>query len=224
VSCTGDVGARENILKRIRAAQGRPGGEPTEAELTAIRETMREHEIGPLPGIALPIDQVGQFKSECVRLGSTYAELGSMADVPAAVGDYLAAGGLEKRVVLWHELATLDWQRAGVAIDDRPATGDDRTGLTGSFAAIAETGTVLLLSAPQWPKATALLPETHICIVRRGRLVDTMEEAFAMLRNEVGEPPRATFFVSGPSRTADIEQTIVIGAHGPYRVHVLLVP
>jgi L-lactate dehydrogenase complex protein LldG len=44
------------------------------------------------------------------------------------------------------------------------------------------------------------------------------------MRNERGEPPRATFFVSGPSRTADIEQTIVVGAHGPYRVHVILVP
>ena len=73
-------------------------------------------------------------------------------------------------------------------------------------------------------KATALLPETHVCIVRRSRLVDTMEGSFAMLRNERGEPPRATFFVSGPSRTADIEQTIVVGAHGPYRVHVILVP
>ena len=111
-----------------------------------------------------------------------------------------------------------------MTIDDRPANGDDRTGITGSFCAIAETGTVLLLSAPHPPKATALLPETHICVVRRSRLVDTMEEAFALMRNEIGEPPRATFFVSGPSRTADIEQTIVIGAHGPYRVHVILVP
>jgi L-lactate dehydrogenase complex protein LldG len=51
-----------------------------------------------------------------------------------------------------------------------------------------------------------------------------MEDAFQLLRDEKGKLPRATFFVSGPSRTADIEQTIVIGAHGPYRVHVIIIP
>jgi L-lactate dehydrogenase complex protein LldG len=51
-----------------------------------------------------------------------------------------------------------------------------------------------------------------------------MEAAFALLRAERGEPPRATWFVSGASRTADIEQTLVVGAHGPYRAHVILVP
>lgn len=218
------MSARENILGRIRKAQGRSGAEPAEAELDAIRASMREHEIGPLPGVALPVDRRVQFCAECTRLGSTHAEVARIEDVPAEVARYLADQGLEKRAVAWTGLAGLDWQAAGVAIDDRPARGDDRTGITGSFCAIAETGTVLLLSSPGTPKATALLPETHICLVRGSRLVDTMEEAFALMRNEVGEPPRATFFVSGPSRTADIEQTIVIGAHGPYRVHVILVP
>jgi L-lactate dehydrogenase complex protein LldG len=68
-----------------------------------------------------------------------------------------------------------------------------------------------------------LLPETHIAVLERSRLVATMEDAFALVRREVGELPRAAWFVSGPSRTADIEQTIVIGAHGPYRVHVIVV-
>ena len=216
--------SRARILARIRKAQGRPGGEPTEAEFDMIRTAMAEHEIGPLPGIALPPDQLAQFRSECARQGSTYAEVGGYGDVPGEVAGYLDRLGLEKRVVLWPELANLEWGAAGIAIDNRPAQGSDRTGITGCFCAIAETGTVLLLGSPERPKATALLPETHVCIVRRSRLVDTMEEAFAMLRNERGEPPRATFFISGPSRTADIEQTIVVGAHGPYRVHVILVP
>jgi L-lactate dehydrogenase complex protein LldG len=192
--------------------------------MEAVREGFEAHEIGPLPGIALPIDRLVQFRAECTRLGSTHADVARMEEVPREVARYLADKGLEKRAVAWTELAGLDWQSAGVAIDDRPANGDDRTGITASFCAIAETGTVLLLSSPRTPKATALLPETHVCVVRRSRMVDTMEEAFALMRNEVGQPPRATFFVSGPSRTADIEQTIVIGAHGPYRVHVILVP
>ena len=218
------MSARQNILARIRKAQGRAGNEPTEEELQAIRRSMKEHEIGPLPGIALPPDALTQFRSECARLGSTCSEALRLEDVPREVAAYLASKQLELRVVLWPELASLDWAGAGIVADNRPANGGDRTGVTGCFCAIAETGTVLLLSHPSRPKATALLPETHVCIVSKVRLLDTMEEAFARIRNEVGEPPRATYFVSGPSRTADIEQTIVIGAHGPYRVHVILVP
>ena len=92
------------------------------------------------------------------------------------------------------------------------------------FAKPLLTGTLLLLSSPAHPKKTALLPESHIAVVSAARLVPTMEAAFALLRMERGELPRATWFVSGASRTADIEQTLVIGAHGPYRAHVIIIP
>ncbi|HVL75378.1 MAG TPA: LUD domain-containing protein, partial [Noviherbaspirillum sp.] len=89
--------------------------------------------------------------------------------------------------------------------------------------AVAETGTLMLLSGPRtWPSAS-LLPETHVAIVERSRIVAAMEDAFALARAEHGELPRAVNFISGPSRTGDIEQTIVLGAHGPYRVHVIIV-
>lgn|SRR5512139_3183654 len=216
------MGARENILARIRKAQGRSGAEPTAAERAAVREAIARHEVGPQPPFAHAPDRLAQFRKECDRLGTTHAQVASERDVPAEVARYLAANGLEPRLAGWGEFAGLDWAGAGIAFDNRPARGDDRTGLTGCFCAIAETGTVLLLSAPATPKVTALLPETHVCVVRTSRLVDTMEDSFALVRAEVGDPPRAVFFVSGPSRTADIEQTIVIGAHGPYRVHVIL--
>lgn len=217
------MGARENILARIRKAQGRSGSLPTEAEAALVRETIARHEVGPQPPFAHAPDRLAQFRKECERLATTHATVSSQADIPAEVARYLGAAGLAKRVVGWHEFAALDWPGSGIVFDDRPARGADATGLTGSHCAIAETGTVLLLSSPQTPKLTALLPETHLCIVKAARVLDTMEEAFSLLRQEAGEPPRAVFFVSGPSRTADIEQTIVIGAHGPYRVHVIVV-
>jgi L-lactate dehydrogenase complex protein LldG len=218
------VGARENILARIRKAQGRPGAEPGEAEMALVRETIARREVGPQPAFAHAPDRVAQFRKECDRQGTTHTALASEAEIPAEVARYLDSAGLAKSIVGWREFAGLDWAAAGVAFDGRPATGDDATGLTGCFCSIAETGTVLLLSSPATPKVTALLPETHFCIVRTSRMLDTMEDSFALLRREVGDPPRSVFFVSGPSRTADIEQTIVIGAHGPYRVHVILVP
>lgn len=218
------MSSRENILERIRKAQGRPGATPTEADLAQVRAAIAQRPMGPLPGIARTNDPLGQFRRECDRLATTHTEAHARADVPHEVRRYLDANALDLRVLIWHELADLDWDSAGIAVDDRGPQGSDRTGVTGCFCAIAETGTVLLLSSPQTPKATALVPETHICLVSRARMVATMEEAFALMRREIGEPPRATWFISGPSRTADIEQTLVIGAHGPYRVHVILVP
>ena len=217
------MGARENILARIRKAQGRSGGLPTEAEIAQVRGEIARHEVGPQPAFAHAPDRLAQFRRECERLGTTHATVASESEIPAEVARYLAANGLGPALAGWNEFAGLDWKAAGIAFLDRPANADDATGLTGCFCAIAETGTVLLLSAPAMPKLNALLPETHICIVRGARMLDTMEESFALLRSEVGDPPRAVFFVSGPSRTADIEQTIVIGAHGPYRVHVVVV-
>jgi L-lactate dehydrogenase complex protein LldG len=95
--------------------------------------------------------------------------------------------------------------------------------VTGAFCAIAETGTLMLLSGRETGARTSLLPETHIAIVDAARIVKGMEEGWALLRSEHQKIPRAVNFVSGPSRTADIEQTIVIGAHGPYRVHIVVV-
>ncbi|HZZ91627.1 MAG TPA: lactate utilization protein C [Usitatibacter sp.] len=218
------MSARDNILGRIRKAQGRIGSEPTAAELEQVRSAIARHAVGPIPAIGRASDLVRQFEHECDRVGTTYAQAPSIEAVPAEVRRFLDANALEPRAVLWHELAGLGWNDAGVAIDDRPAAGSDRTSITTCFCAIAETGTLLLLSSPATPKATALLPETHICIASKSRLLPNMEAAFALLRAERGELPRSTWFVSGASRTADIEQTLVVGAHGPYRVHVILVP
>lgn len=218
------MSARDAILSRIRKSQGRAGSEPTPAERAGVREAIARREIGPHPDIARAPDSLVQFRKECERVSTTSAEVASREAVPAEVKRYLDSIGAAAPIVAWREFADLGWSDAGVAFEARPAKGDDRTGLTGCFCAIAETGTLFLLSAPEMPKTNALLPETHICVVRKSRLVKTMEDAFALMRAEIGEPPRAVFLVSGPSRTADIEMTIVIGAHGPYRVHVILVP
>jgi L-lactate dehydrogenase complex protein LldG len=88
---------------------------------------------------------------------------------------------------------------------------------------MAETGTLVILSGAGMPTATALLPDTHVAVVRAERIVSGMEEVFALIRRDCGVLPRAVNMISGPSRTGDIEQTIVLGAHGPFRVHILVV-
>lgn len=218
------MSARENILARIRANSGKQGA-TTEQELATARAVISARIRGPLP---LPTfaqhEPVSHFIEECDRLKTTLAEVQSFHDVPAEIARYLVSENLEKKLAGWTEFSALNWTAANIDFANRAANANDLVGLTGCFCGIGETGTLLLLGALATPKVTALLPETHICVLKKSRIVATMEDAFQLMRDEIGEPPRATFFVSGPSRTADIEQTIVIGAHGPYRVHVVLIP
>jgi L-lactate dehydrogenase complex protein LldG len=136
---------------------------------------------------------------------------------------YLLGHGLPARAVVVPELLDVDWAAAGLAVEARAAGDDDLVGVTGCFCAIAETGTLMLCSAAASPATVSLLPETHIAVVDGRRIVASMEEGWQLVRQELGNLPRAVNFVSGPSRTGDIEQTIVLGAHGPYRVHLILV-
>jgi L-lactate dehydrogenase complex protein LldG len=215
------VSAREKILGRIRTNSGR-SGPTTEAELAAVRAVIAQHATGPAlsPGWS---DDLARFKERAVAMASTVATVASRADVPAAVAAYLRDGGLPTRGVCWSALGDLPWPSAGLEVEPRPAQDGDLVGITGAFCAIAETGTLVLLSGKDTPARSSLLPETHVAVVDAGSVVPSMEAAWQRVRDRMGRLPRAVNFVSGPSRTADIEQTLVLGAHGPYRVHIVVV-
>ncbi len=214
------MSAREKILARIRKAQGRGGSKPSQAELEAVETYLRAHPRGTLPRV--DGDLVARFRARAESMQSTTGEVERMSEVPVAVARYLRAGNLPLSGCVWPQLAHLDWKGAGLALEPRGAKDGDPIGVTGAFAAIAETGTLVLASGPGTPASVSLLPETHIAIVPAARIVAHMEEAWDLARAELRELPRAVNFVSGPSRTADIDQTIVLGAHGPYRVHILI--
>ncbi len=215
------MSARENILARIRANQKKPGVTSV-AELDAAATFISAHPQGPRPSSDWP-DLIGRFKEQSLKMESTVDEVSSIAAIPHAVARYLNEKNLENLGVCWPAFANLDWQGVGLSMEVRSAIESDRLGITGSFCAIAETGTVLLMTSPTAPNKVSLLPETHVAIVRTSRIVVGMEEAWNLVRAEFKQLPRACSFISGPSRTADIEQTLVIGAHGPYRVHIILV-
>jgi L-lactate dehydrogenase complex protein LldG len=212
--------ARAAIFARIRKAQKRA---PTaqQSELDQVQDYLAHHVSGPRPDLGL--DLVERFRQQALRTSQTLDEVATLADVPAAAARYLDGLGLAKTAVAWKTLDALPWPTAGLGVEFRPPVNEDLVGITGCFCAVAETGTLMLLSGPDTFASAALLPETHIAIVPKARIVAGIEDAFALAKSERGELPRATNFISGPSRTGDIEQTIVLGAHGPYRVHVILV-
>ena len=196
------MSARDEILARVRAglAKGAAG-----TRRSAALAHLQAAAPGPLP--TLRGDLVTRFCDKAGSLASMVERVADYAAVPARVAAYLAgavsagAGGDRAR-------------------RRRPSTGPppalpataaaradaDPVGITGCFCAIAETGTLLLLSGPATPASVSLLPETHIALVPAARVVATMEDAFALLHRERGQLPRAANFVSGPSRTGDIEQ------------------
>jgi L-lactate dehydrogenase complex protein LldG len=212
--------SRRHILDRIRQRVGRTpqnavGAQDTMAAALAARTQ------GPRPPVG--DDLFLCFRQRSEALASTVDRVPALADVPPAVARYLQHGGLPTAAVCAPEMAGLDWLAAGLAVEGRAARAGDLVGITGCFCAIAETGTLMLCSSPASPASVSLLPETHIALVNAERIVPGMEEGWQLARAELGGLPRSVNFISGPSRTGDIEQTIVLGAHGPYRVHVIVV-
>ncbi len=211
--------ARAAILAQIRARQGRPAA-LHDMEAADVEVDIGRHVRGPQPTIT---DLVAGFTAQAQALQTSVARVAGAQGVPSAVAAYLREQSLPFQGVAWDTLADLPWIDAGVALELRPPRDEDKLGITGCFCAVAETGSLVLASSPATPSSTHLLPETHIAIVPASRIVAALEDAYALLRAELGELPRALSTVSGPSRTGDIEQTIVLGAHGPYRVHVVIV-
>ncbi len=212
------MSARENILGRIRTSLRREAGDGAAA---LVRAHLSAHAISPRPPIAG--DLLARFREKALALSTSISEAADWQDVPAVAAAYLSANKLPMNAVCWKALGDLDWARDGVSMQARPARESDLVGVTEAFCAIAETGTLMTLSGAHTPPVTSLLPETHIAVVRVSQIVPSMEEAWQRLRETPDYPPRAVNFISGPSRTADIEQTLTFGAHGPYRVHVILV-
>jgi len=220
--------ARDRIFARIRAAQGRPS-QVTTGEREAVADYLARHPAGPQPPVSENLAEA--FGLQAQKLASTVDRVPTPAGVPEAVARYLDQLGLGRRAMAWDTLRDLPWQDQQLTVEFRPPVREveadrehpDLVGITGCFCAIAETGSLMLLSGPETFASAALLPETHIAVVPVSRILPNLEAAFAKVREERGQLPRATNIISGPSRTGDIEQTIVLGAHGPYRVHVILV-
>ncbi|HLO65178.1 MAG TPA: lactate utilization protein C [Azonexus sp.] len=210
--------AREEILGRVRQGVGK--GDFAGRRAAAEAQLMARGR-GPQPVMSGSL--VDRFRAKAESLASTLDAVAERSAAPGAVARYLAAQSKAAQIVVTPDIADLDWAASGIQSEARGAVDADQVGVTGCFCAVAETGTLVLLSGPDSPATVSLLPETHIALVDAARIVATMEDAFALLRAERGEVPRAVNFVSGPSRTGDIEQTIVLGAHGPCRVHLILI-
>jgi L-lactate dehydrogenase complex protein LldG len=172
-------------------------------------------------------DLVQHFKDRQRLLGVEVIDVDSVDDVPAAIAAYLQRLGLPARLrcgadPLW---AALPWERAPSLVVDKGAAEDgDSTGLSRAVAGVAETGTLALVSGPANPVTLVFVPDTHIVVLQATTIVAHYEEAIALVKAETGGAmPRTLNLVTGASRTGDIGGKIVMGAHGPRRLAVILI-
>jgi L-lactate dehydrogenase complex protein LldG len=218
--------AREQILGGIRAGLGR--GRLGEAEREALDARLAAHPRNLVPARAAaldPADQVALFVAMAEEVDATIARVASASEVPAAVADYLSTQNLPARLVIAPDpqLDDVPWsERPLLELRQGMAENSDAAGLTGCFAAIAETGTLMLVSGPESPTRNNFLPDTHIAVLRASQVVAAYEDGWERLRQR-GAMPRTVNFITGPSRTGDIEQRLVLGAHGPRRLHIVLI-
>jgi L-lactate dehydrogenase complex protein LldG len=219
-------GSREQILASIRRSSKR--GRLDTAREAELRERVAMHQRNLVPARAAALDESGQvdlFVAMAEEVQTTVARVGSLAAVPDEVARYLAADNLPAELVLAPDpkLDDIPWDaRPLLRIRRGRAEPDDAVSLTPCFAAIAETGTLMLVSGAGTPTTLNFLPDTHIVVVHGDQVVATYEDGWDRLRS-AGGVPRTVNFITGPSRTGDIEQRIELGAHGPRRLHIVLV-
>lgn len=209
--------ARGDILSAIRAAT---------AERTGAAPPVEDH-ILPARATGGAAELRARFIEQAEFAGASIAVAAGPDTVAAAVAAFVATLPGESDVAVAPDdgLDALRWDEGPARIRVGAPTASDRVTVTGAVAAIAETGTVLVRSGPSVANAAYLLGEAHIVVLPAGRIVGGYEQAWALLRAAApeGALPRAATFITGPSRTADIEKTPQIGVHGPRRLHIVLV-
>jgi len=228
------MAARDDILAGIRRSLGRSGPlDSARAEQLHARLAAHRRNLIPARTNLDPAALTALFQTMAESVFATVDRVADMGDVPAALSNYLKRENLPAQVVMAPD-ATLDaagWDSEPLLEIRRGVPQErDLVSVTSAPAAVAETGTLVMFSGPDHPSTLNFLPETHVVVLPVDRIAKTYEDVWDMIRAGMaggngadGLPPRTVNMITGPSRSGDIEQTLLLGAHGPRRLHIILV-
>lgn len=208
--------ARDEILARVRAALGRDGLDRNTRE--RLDRRLADPPLHDRP--AVDPDLVGSFESRLTAVQGVFRATGHDG-VMDAIAACLDEHGVERKLIAAPAIEHLPWP-SDWSVTFGASRGDDRVSVTPCFAAVAETGSLVLVSGRDTPTSLNFLPEFHIVVVHDGQLVRHVEDVWVKLR-KAGISPRTVNFITGPSKTADVEQTIQYGAHGPRGLDVIFI-
>jgi L-lactate dehydrogenase complex protein LldG len=200
---------RESMLAAVRRALGGGGRVPAPREDASPRPHWHE-------------GRSERFLKQLERVAGTYVRVADTAAVGAAAAEFLDTIGQPRQLVLAPHplLRELDW--TGIECSEQMVAASTFSAAVVAECAVAETGSIVMPSGPQRPTALNLLADNLLVLLKGEDIVDHMEDVWPRLLGR-SALPRTVNFITGPSRTADVEQTIQIGAHGARRVHVILI-
>ncbi len=219
---------RDAIMTNIRGALAAGGSD--EARRKAVEARLSRPPKGVIPARGQLDDEarVELFCEMARRVTASVVRVRSHDRVPKAVSEYLRAKNLPSSIRIGDDrrLKSMPWDKFGsLEVRRGPSDGFDETGVSHALAGIAETGTVALASGKDNPTTINFLPEHHIVVVDAKDISGDLESVMGRVRKKFGkgEMPRTLNLITGPSRSGDIEQKIILGAHGPRAVHVIVV-
>lgn len=221
------MSARDDILASVRRSLGAAAGDSARRAAAEARVAQAEPGVRPARGQGDRDARARTFIDEAQLVNATVDRVASLDDVAQAAARYLRAQNLSARLRMGDDarLAAMPWSSAGIETSAGPSAGGDPNAISFAEAGVAETGTLVFVSGAHNPTTLNFLPDNHIAVLRADDLDADYEAVWTRLRARFGRGvlPRTVNFVTGPSRSADIEQKLLLGAHGPRRLHVIVV-
>ncbi len=219
------MSGRDQILSKIREVRSRGPVSASNRHMLDKRLADHPRNLVPARSDGPDAQRIEQFIDYLGKAGATVLRVPKSSDVPGAVAEYLRDNNLPGRIRTTSdpEIDSLSWSdQELLERQTGPAEKSDEVSVTSAVAGISETGTLLLTSGNHNPTSLNFLPETHIVVLPSQSVVGSYEDAIDKVRKQ-GDLPRTLNFITGPSRTGDVELTMEMGAHGPRQLHVILV-
>lgn len=219
--------AREVVLASIRRSLGVTGREEPRRAAVRARIAAAAPGVVPARGQLDARGRIDLFRRLAEAAHATVALVPSGREVPGEVARYLRDANLPATLRMGADprLAAMPWAGTALTLASGPSAGQDLNAISHAFGAVAESGTLALVSGPDNPTTLNFLPDTHVVVLAAADLAGDYETVLARVRADYGRGamPRTLNWVTGPSRSADIEQTMILGAHGPRRLHIVVV-
>jgi len=220
------MNARKDIFARLKTTLDRVHNPTVRYSGADQRIQGRVTALIPQRGRSEGPAKTALFVSEAERADTDVRRLAQLSDVPGVVSSILAEAKITALKAAPDEtLQAMDW--AGVDITFGRGEGLDHVGLSVAYGGVAETGTLVMSSGPRSPTTLNFLPDVHMVVIRAQDIAANYEQIWDRLRTDAKPDapllPRTVNWITGPSRTADIEQTLLLGAHGPRKLIILLI-
>jgi L-lactate dehydrogenase complex protein LldG len=221
------MSARDDIFASIRRSLGVKGTETIRRQIVADRLERAPRGVVPARGQVSGEERIALFRLQAEAALATVTEVASATDVPQVVAEYLRNHNLPATIRMGADkrLDAMPWGATSLEVSRGSSEGHDLNAVSHAFGGVAETGSLVMVSGADNPSTLNFLPDNHIVVVQAKDLASDYESIWTKIRFAYGKSgmPRTVNWITGPSRSGDIEQTLLLGAHGPRRLHIVVV-